>query len=1076
MIQQKLLKMCRSGSAAVVFGVILLWSFSSFAQNISVSGTVTDAKGETLPGVSVLVKGTRIGTSTDIKGKYTLKGVPAEGTLVFSFMGYKPREIAVKSRRTIDAGLEEDVKSLDEVVVVGYGSVRKSHLTGSVTKLKNENLDEIPTSRLDNALIGKMAGVSVQNTTSEAGAAPTVRVRGLSSISANSSPLIVVDGHPVPDGLAFVNPYDVESIEVLKDAASSAIYGSRGANGVIIITTRKGTANKPRYAVKSYYGFKDTYKLNPIMSITEYTKLLYSEADLRRNDASVNPADFDDYNDITPNERAAYILENQIAGASTDWQDEALHSAGIYNVQLNASGGNKDLRYYVSGNVQRDQGIMKFSENNKGNFKVKLDANLSKKISLSVNLNPTYSNLERPGANFTDYYRTYSFLPVRHSDFTAAFVNQNPQWASVRPGDWAQARHFANMYYSGYMPDGSYWTSNETLIPWGTSNNSPLSIASRISRSSKNYRVMGGGDISYNIVKGLTFKTAFSGYYNNREDLTLTRSNAKSDGDVSSGEQYTNKTIDLLWENTLNYSRQVGNHNFTGLLGYTVQKTTSDASNILARNFPTDDFETLSQAAQIDQAGTYTNRIPTGLVSYLGRITYDYKGRYLFSTSLRTDGSTYFKKPNQWGWFPSVSAGWRVNTEPFMKGTSNWLSNLKLRASYGATGNNRIQDFAYENLLYPGNYSFGGGTGTLNLGLAPNGDVLANPYITWERTFELNTGLDLGLFKDRLSLSMELYRSETDRLLFQQGTMSFSGSNTFWNNAGKVRNTGVEIDLTSNNISSKKFQWSTNLNLAANSNKLMQLGGEPFQYTYGERNEVYAAIVGKPSIQFFGYKTDGVWMSKAEVDEAKNAGQTAVIQNYYTPGGIKVKDINGDNRIDENDRTTLGTPFPDFTWGITNSMKYKGFDLSFLIQGVQGGNMINGDAFYTETKRLNSNYTKNRWISPANPGDGKTPYNNVGGDWMLTDYVMENASYASLRNVIIGYTFPAKLIGKAKINTLRVYASGDNLVFITGDSYRGINPEARVTSNQYASPLTSGYQRGAFPVTRTFTFGIDFTF
>lgn len=1076
MIQQKLLKMCRSGSAAVVFGVILFWSFGSFAQNITVSGTVTDTKGETLPGVSVLVKGTRIGTSTDITGKYTLKGVPAQGTLVFSFMGYKQREIAVKDRRKIDAGLEEDVKSLDEVVVVGYGTVRKSHLTGSVTKLKNENLDEIPTSRLDNALIGKMAGVSVQNTTSEAGAAPTVRVRGLSSISANSSPLIVVDGHPVPDGLAFVNPYDVESIEVLKDAASSAIYGSRGANGVIIITTKKGTANKPRYAVKSYYGFKDTYKLNPIMSITEYTNMLYSEADLRRRDPSVNPNDFEDYNDITPNERAAYILENQIAGASTDWQDEALHSAGIYNIQLNASGGNKDLRYYVSGNVQRDQGIMKFSENNKGNFKVKLDANLSKKISLSVNLNPTYSNLERPGANFTDYYRTYSFLPVRHSDFTATFVNQNPQWASIKPGDWAQARHFANMYYSGYMPDGSFWTSDETLIPWGTSNNSPLSIASRISRNSKNYRVMGGGDLSYNIIKGLTFKTAFSGYYNNREDLTLTRSNAKSDGDVSSGVQYTNKTIDLLWENTLNYSKQIRDHNFTGLLGFTVQKTTNDISNILARNFPTDDFETLSQAAQIDQAETYTSRIPTGLVSYLGRITYDYKGRYLFSTSLRTDGSTYFKKPNQWGWFPSVSAGWRVNTEPFMKGTSDWLSNFKLRASYGATGNNRIQDFAYENLLYPGNYSFGGGTGTLNLGLAPNGDVLANPYITWERTFELNTGLDLGLFKDRISVSMELYRSETDRLLFQQGTMSFSGSNTFWNNAGKVRNTGVEIDVTSNNISSKTFQWSTNLNLAANSNKLLQLGGEPFQYTYGERNEVYAAIVGKPSIQFFGYKTDGVWMSQAEVDEAKNAGQTAVIQNYYTAGGIKVKDINGDNRIDENDRTTLGTPFPDFTWGITNSMKYKGFDLSFLIQGVQGGNMINGDAFYTETKRLNSNYTENRWISPANPGDGKTPYNNVGGDWMLTDYVMENASYASLRNVIIGYTFPAKLISKAKINTLRVYASGDNLLYITGDSYRGINPEARVTSNQYSSPLTSGYQRGAFPVTRTFTFGLDFTF
>lgn len=1073
MVRQKLNRLYRCGSAILVFGVILFWSISSFAQNITVSGTITDTKGETLPGVTILVKGTKNGASSDVTGKYTLKGVPSDGTLVFSFMGYKSREIAVKGRRKVDVGMEEDVKSLDEVVVVGYGTVRKSHLTGSVTKLKNENLDEIPTARLDNALIGKMAGVSVQNTSSEAGAAPTVRVRGLSSISANSTPLVVVDGHPVPDGLAFVNPYDVESIEVLKDAASSAIYGSRGANGVIIVTTKKGNANKPRYAVKSYYGFKEAYKLNPIMSISEYTDLLFSEADLRAKDPSIDPAN---YNMITDNERAAYIIENQIAGSPTDWQEEALHQAGIYNVQLNASGGNKDLRYYVSGNVQRDQGIMKFSENNKGNFKIKLDANLSSKLSMTVNLNPTYSNLQRPGANFTDYYRTYSFLPVRHSDFTAAFVTQSPQWSAVKPGDWAQARHFANMFYSGYMPDGSFWQSDEALIPWGTNNNSPLSIASRIDRNSKNYRVMGGGDLTYKFSKNLSLKTAFSGYYNQREDLTLTRSNAKSDGDVSSGEQYTSKVIDLLWENTLNYNRQIGDHNFTGLLGFTVQKTTNDISNILARNFPTDDFETLSQAAQIDQPATYTSRVPVGLVSYLGRITYDYKGKYLFSTSLRTDGSTYFKKPHQWGWFPSVSAGWRVNSEPFMKQAAQWLSNLKLRASYGATGNNRIQDFAYVNLLYPANYSFGGGTGLLNLGLAPTEEVLKNAKITWERTFEFNTGLDIGLFGDRINLSAEAYRSETDRLLLQQGMMSFTGSNTFWNNAGKVRNTGIELDLTSNNISSKNFQWSTNLNFAANRNSLLRLGGEPFQYTYGERNELYAAIVGKPSIQFFGYQSDGVWNSQADVDAAKNSGSTSVIQNYFTPGGLKVKDLNGDNKIDESDRTVLGTPFPDFTWGVTNTFKYRGFDLSVLIQGVQGGSLINGDAFYTETKRLNTNYTKGRWLSPANPGDGKTPYNNVGADWMLTDYVMENASYASLRNVIIGYSFPAKILKRAKVNTLRIYASGDNLLLITGGSYRGINPEARVTSNQYTSPLTSGYQRGAFPVTRTFTFGLDFNF
>lgn len=1073
MIKQKLLEMCRSGSAAILCGMILFLSHRSFAQNSSISGTVTDPGGESLPGVSVMVKGTRNGTSTDTNGKYALKGVPSDATLVFSFMGYKTRELQVKNRKKIDIILQEDVKSLDEVVVVGYGAVKKSHLTGSVSKLKNENLDEIPTSRLDNALVGKIAGVNIQNVSSEAGAAPSIRVRGLSSISANSDPLVVVDGQPVPDGLAFINPYDVESVEVLKDAASSAIYGSRGANGVIIVTTKKGVADKPRYTLKTFYGFKDAYKVYPVMSISEYTNLMYHEASLRANDPSVDPSK---QNLLTEQERASYVLENQIGDGPTDWQAEALRNAGIYNVQLGISGGRKDLRYYVSGNVQQDQGVMKFSENNKGNFKVRLDANLSRKINVSVNLNPAYTKTHSPAANFTDYYRFYSFLPAHHTAFTAAFVHQNPQWTDIQPGDWAQARHFNDLYYSGLMPDGAFWSSSTTLDPWSTSNNSPLSIASREKITSTTYRILGGGDISLNLIKGLILKSSLSGYYTSRENLDLTRRNARKDGDVNTGEQYTARTVNVLWENTLNYNRQFGNHNITGLLGYTVEKNTLNESNILALDFPSDNFETLSQAAQISQPDTYTSRIPTGLISYLGRLTYDYKGKYLFSTSLRTDGSSMFAGGHKWGWFPSVSAGWRLSEESFLKDSQKWLSNLKLRASYGATGNNRIGNFSYLDLLYASNYSFGQGTGTVNLGVSPNGETLGNPLLTWESTYEYNLGADLGLLKDRLSLSVEYYTSQTDKLLLQQATMSFSGSDAHWNNIGKVRNNGLEIDFNSTNIRRKNFMWTTNINLAANRNKLLKLGGEPFQYSYGERNEIYAAIVGQPSIQFFGYKTNGVWSSQDEVDAAVEGGQTSVIQNYFQAGGLKLVDLNNDNAIDEKDRTVLGSPFPDFTWGFTNAFKFRGFDLSILIQGSQGGKLIDGDAYYNETKKLNKNFTKNRWISAANPGDGKTPYYSNGADMMLTDYVMENASYAYLRNIILGYTFPARLIKAARINSLRLYASADNVYFITGGSFRGINPEARVTSSAYSSPLISGYQRGGFPVNRTFTFGIDVNF
>lgn len=1052
----------------------LLASITAWAQNV-VKGKVTDAAtGEPLPAVTVSVAGTKQGITTDGTGNFSLKVNDANNAkLLFSILGYKSRVIEVKGRENIPVQLETTATSLNDLVVIGYGVQKKSHLTGAVTKLQNNNLDEIPASRLDNALIGKMAGVTVQNVSPEAGVAPKVRVRGTSSISANADPLVVVDGYPVPDGLSFVNPYDVESIEVLKDAASAAIYGSRGANGVILITTKTGKSDKPRYTVKAYYGFKGAYELNPILTFSEYASGLYREAALRANDPTV-PAS--KQNLMTNQERASYVIENQISGHPTIWQQEAMQDASIYNIQLGVSGGKKDMRYYVSGNVQQDQGIMRYSENNRANLKTKIDANLSKRVSFSVNFNPTYTKTQRPAVNLTDYYRFYSFLPTHHNAFTSAFVNQQSQWAGILPGDWAQARHFNGLPYAGTMPDGTYWSSNGPLDPFATSNNTPLSIASRETRESSVYRMLGGGDITVNILPGLIFKTSGGGYYNYQEDNTFTLSNARKDGDVNRGEVYTKKYIDLLWENTLNYVHQWGGHNVTGLLGYTAQKTTINESNMVGLNFPTDNFKTLNQAGQIDQSQTYTLADHIGLISYLGRITYDYKGKYLFSASMRADGSSYFAKGNKYGWFPSVSAGWRVSSEPFMERIS-WLSNLKLRGSYGATGNNKIASFSFVNLLYPGNYGFGGGTGTVNLGLAPNSDVLANPAITWERTFAYNAGIDIGLLKDRIALTLEYYNSVTDRLLFKQSTMSFSGSYEYWNNAGKVRNQGLEIDLTAATIKNKQLEWTTSFNLAANRNRLLELGGEPYQYNYGERNEIYAAMVGQPSIQFYGYKTAGVWKSDDEIAAAKAKGETSALSKYYQAGGLKYVDVNGDNVIDIKDRTVLGNPYPDFTWGLTNTLKYKGIDLSILIQGSQGGQLINGDAFYNETKKFNKHFNNsNRWVSAANPGDGKTPYYTNGEDWMLTDFVIEDASYAALRNVILGYTLPRKLAGKAKISQLRFYASADNVFYIMGKGYRGINPEARSTNSQYATPLMDGYQRGAFPISRTFTLGIDVNF
>ena len=1055
----------------IVFSCALFLNPVFSQTRVKIQGVVKSPGGETLPGASITVKDSKQGTVTNNKGEFTINAETGK-LLLFNYLGYQAQAYAVKGAATITITLQESPNTMNELVVIGYGTQKKSSVTGAVSKLKNDNLDEIPTSRLDNALIGKIAGVTIQNVSSEVGADPIVRIRGFSSISANSQPLVVVDGYPVPDGLSFVNPQDVESIEVLKDAASGAIYGSRAANGVILITTKSGNSDKPRYSVKSYYGLKKPYALNPIMSITDYTKMLFDEAALRENDPTV-PAN--GKNLITGPERAAYIIENQISGVPTDWQQEALQDASIANIQLGISGGKKDLKYYISASGQKDQAILKYSDNERLNVKAKVDGALGKKVDFSINFNPSYIKTQRPAVNFTDYFRFGSFLPVYHNEFTAAYVHQNAQWTGILPGDFVQARHFNGLQYSGTMPDGSSWTSSGPVEPFATSNNTPLSIAARETRDQQTYRMLGSGDISIKFLPNLIFKSSVGGYFSQQENNTFTKSNAEKDGDVNEAIVYTKNYLDVLFENTLNYNLTRGNHNFTGLLGFTTQQTMIKESNMVGRNFPTDEFETLNQAAQIDQALTRTLKDRIGLISYLGRFTYDYKSKYLLALSYRMDGSSYFAKGQKYGSFPAVSAGWGIAKEDFMKDVT-WLSNMKLRASYGATGNNKIESFAFQNLLYPGNYTFGSGTGDVNLGLAPNANVLANPNITWERTFEFNTGLDLGFMKDRFGLTLEYYNSNTEKLLYKRATQSFSGSFEYFDNSGRVKNQGVEIEFTSNNIRNDKFQWTTALNFSANRNRLLELGGEPFQYNYGERNEIYAAIVGQPAIQFFGYKTNGVWISQAQIDEAKAGGQTSTLAKYYATGGLKFVDVNGDNKIDVNDRTTLGTPFPDFTWGINNSFKYKGFDLNILIQGVQGVQVINGDANYNESRRYNENFNKNRWISAANPGDGKTPYYTNGENWLLTDYVIEDGSYAAIRNVILGYTLPAKFTKKFGVKGLRIYSSADNVVYLMGSSYRGINPEARTTSSQYASPLIDGYQRGAFPISRTYTFGIDVNF
>ena len=661
-------------SLLLLFCVVITSKVVAQEGKITVKGkvTATDTK-MPLQGASVLVNGEAKGLSTDSSGNFTINLKKGQSILV-SYVGYESQILTVNKSQTLVVALKStSASAADEVVVIGYGTQKKSSLTGAVSKYKNERLDEVPVANLDQALQGKIAGVRIQNTTSEAGAASKINIRGISSVNAGAEPLVVVDGQPVPDGLAFVNIADVESVEVLKDAASAAIYGSRGASGVILITTKSGVADKVKYNFKYSIGQKKDYKRYYVMSTSEYVSLLFQEMALKKTDPSVIQSG----NTVTAGDRAAYIIEQTMrGGVGTDWQSECLKPGLFQNMQLSASGGKKDVRYFISG------GLSSCTEGYKGS----------------------------PSENYTNFYRFPSFLPVRHNAATAAQVNRNVQWANIVAGDYAHPRHFSGLPYAGFMPDGTWYTTT-SANPSGSAQNNPKSSVDMQNNNINEYRLQASVDLTVTILPGLNFKTLASSYLNYTNGLNFANRNASADGIPNKGIYTNNSNIDLLSENTFTYAKNIKQHSINLLAGFTTQKTSINKDQVTGTDYPSDNITTLNNATLIDKGGTFTTKNQIGLISYLGRITYAYANKYLLSVSMRADGSSYFAPGNKWGSFPSISAGWVVSQEKFMDKVK-WLNNLKLRASYGATGNNRITDFAWLDLLYSANYPFGSGNGT----------------------------------------------------------------------------------------------------------------------------------------------------------------------------------------------------------------------------------------------------------------------------------------------------------------------------------------------------------------------------
>ena len=1063
---------------------MLLVAGALMAQKRVITGKVISQTGnDPLLGVNVLADKQKGGVATKRDGTYSISVDNNATVLIFSYVGFTPQTILIESKTVIDVVLVPAATTGEEVVIIGYGTQKRSNVSGAVSKYQNDRLEETPSSRLDQALQGKIAGVQIQNISSEAGADPKIQVRGLTSINQAQGPLVVVDGHPVPDGLAFINMADVQSVEVLKDAASSAIYGSRGSGGVIIITTKSGRANKTQFGFKLSTGVKTAYELYPMMTTTEYTNMLFYEAALKAQDPSITPPTLTQI--ASTAERGAYIIEQQMRGGNgTDWQKEAIRNANTKNIQLSVSGGNSGVKYFISGGYQNDQGMMYHSEYERYSVRAKIDAQVTKRVKFSFNVNPSYIKRERPSVNYIDFVRFQSYLPVYLDEAMAAFVRLDPQWADVRAGDFAQARYFNARTYGGPMPDGSIWASTPNVTPFATANNQPKSIMETRTITSNDYRVLASGDLTINIIPGLDFKSLGSVYVAYSSALDFAKRNSAAAGTVNRGQYNDRMFIDLLNENTLTWTKQIKEHAITALAGFTVQKTSTKLEQAVGLDYPSDNITTLNNALQIQTPfvdaegrlqGTYTDIYKEGLVSWLGRVNYAFKDRYLLSASIRADGSSHFAPGHKWGSFPSVSVGWLATKEKFLENIS-WLNNLKLRGSYGLTGNNKTLPNAWNDPLYPANYPIGGSTGASGPGYVPSRTLLVNRDITWERTGQLNGGIDITVLKNAVTLIVDVYQTKTEKLLLRQNILAFTGATSTYANIGSMKNNGIELELTTNNFRKKNFRWSTTANFAHTINSITELSGEKFSLNQGERTEQYINMVGDPLIQFFGYKTDGVWLSQAEITAAQAAGLTSNLPSLFVPGGLKLVDVNGDKVIDPSDRVVIGDPFPDFTWGVTNNLKYKNFDLMFMVQGVQGGSLINGDPNYNETKRYNKNYNQNRWLSPMFPGDGKTPYSTVGFNWMLTDYVVEDASFWSLREILVGYTLPDKLTKKARLSSLRIYFSAQNLFFHSAKGYRGINPEGRFTSGPYTTPLIDGYQRGSFPMAKTYLFGIDLNF
>jgi len=1037
-------RLVRPLCTALLLGLIT-FAGTAFAQQ-SVSGTVSGDNGDGLPGVNVVEKGTTRGTTTDRNGKFTLS-VGRQATLVFSYIGYQATEVAVGGRTVIDVKLAVDEQSLSEVVVVGYGTQKKSSLTGAVSSVTPKDLRALPVISPTQALQGRVPGVSVTNNSSP-GAEPIIRIRGVGSISLNPNPLYVIDGVPA-GGLNNIDPKDIESLEVLKDASAAAIYGSRAANGVILITTKRGSANgKLNINFDSYYGSQSAWRKLDLLNRDEYIR--YGTALLTAAGQPV-PGRFTNLN--TPIYEGA---TQTFAQTDTDWQDVMFRPAPIQDHQVSISGGNNMSRFYSSFGYFQQDGILPFTDYKRYSFRLNSDHKFNKFLTIGQTFLAATDRrrLERDGGG---------------RSLVMNIMRMIPYWPERDPTKL-----------------GGFSTTAQGLD--ATDPENPLRVAEQEQQFQidRGFKLLGTAFaelrftdfLRYRFTYGIDYSnTRFTGFLPIYNDGNRSRP-------LASVNENRNEFFSTVMTNTLTFDKTFGKH-YVNLTAVAEQQRSQFAGITASGQRPDNNIQVLQG---ISNPVTSTSRSENLLISYVGRLNYEYAGRYLLGASIRRDGSSRFAPGRKWGTFPAISGGWRISEENFMKGVRA-LSELKIRGSYGQTGFNAIGDYDWQPLVLANNTIYPFNNQTTNLGSYFN--QLGNSDLSWEVTTMTNVGVDAALFNNRITLSAEVYERQTNGLLLRvplPESMGYSVNPLA--NVGSMRNRGFEL-TAGYNQSGKKFNWNLLGTFDLTRNKVLSLATPNATINAGNNSDfggfdITRTEAGQPIQSVFGWVVDGIFQSKEDVDRynAIDGDPATFYQNNRTaPGDIRFRDISGpdgkpDGKVDAFDRTFLGSFIPKFSYGLNWSGTYGNFDFTVFFQGVYGNKIYNGTKVIGQGQLRLFNASKDvlRAWTPQNTNTDVP--RSISGDpnqnSRTSDRFLEDGSYLRLKNLSVGYTIPSTALSKytrSTVNRLRIYVSSQNLLTFT--KYTGYDPE--VASRNY-NLLTNGIDFAQYPQARTIMMGINLGF